>query len=233
MTHAAGPAQGEDARPGRQGHHVRLGRSVAQDRRGDDDDEDATCPAPPPCSAPCRSSPTLGSVVRGDRHPLPLTENMPGRRRHPCRVTCFAARNGKTVEVLNTDAEGRLILADGLSLAVEAECRRHRRPRHAHRCVHRRARARTIAGADGQRRRACRAGARQPPTRAGEKTWPLPLPAELPQATSTREIADMKNIGGRATAARSTRRAVPAGVRRRHVPWVHLDIAGPAPCRRR
>src|SRR5213078_3190198 len=49
---------------------------------------------------------------------LPTTENMPsGRAIKPGDV--LKIRNGKTVEVLNTDAEGRLVLADGLSLAVE------------------------------------------------------------------------------------------------------------------
>src|SRR5207249_11528953 len=50
---------------------------------------------------------------------IPTTENMPGGRAiKPGDV--LKIRNGKTVEVLNTDAEGRLVLADGLSLAVEA-----------------------------------------------------------------------------------------------------------------
>src|SRR5438093_10162797 len=49
---------------------------------------------------------------------VPTTENMPGGRAiKPGDV--LKIRNGKTVEVLNTDAEGRLVLADGLSLAVE------------------------------------------------------------------------------------------------------------------
>src|SRR5207237_9446868 len=49
---------------------------------------------------------------------MPTTENMPsGRAIKPGDV--LRARNGKTIEVLNTDAEGRLVLADGLSLAAE------------------------------------------------------------------------------------------------------------------
>lgn len=51
---------------------------------------------------------------------IPLTDNMTGGlAQRPGDV--FTARNGKTVEVLNTDAEGRLVLADGLSLASEAK----------------------------------------------------------------------------------------------------------------
>ena len=50
---------------------------------------------------------------------MAVTENMPGGGAlKPGDV--LTIRNGKTVEVLNTDAEGRLVLADGLSLAVEA-----------------------------------------------------------------------------------------------------------------
>jgi leucyl aminopeptidase len=50
----------------------------------------------------------------------PVTENMPGgRATKPGDV--LTIRNGNTIEVLNTDAEGRLVLADGLSLAAELE----------------------------------------------------------------------------------------------------------------
>ena len=51
---------------------------------------------------------------------MPLTENMPGgRATKPGDV--LTIRNGKTIEVLNTDAEGRLVLADALALAAEDE----------------------------------------------------------------------------------------------------------------
>ena len=50
--------------------------------------------------------------------------------------------------------------------------------------------------------------------RAGEPVWPLPLPDRVPQAASSREVADIKNIGRRLR-RRAHRRAVPAGVRRR------------------
>ena len=59
----------------------------------------------------------------------PTTENMPGgRATKPGDV--LKIRNGKTIEVVNTDCEGRLVLADGLSLAAEEEPDCHRRPRH-------------------------------------------------------------------------------------------------------
>ena len=90
---------------------------------------------------------------------VPLVENMPsGSAIRPGDV--LKMRNGKTVEVLNTDAEGRLILADALALASRREARRDRRPRDAHGCVRGRAR-RQGRGPDGQRRRLDRAGARR------------------------------------------------------------------------
>ena len=55
------------------------------------------------------------------------------RRRARGPATCCALRNGKTIEVVNTDAEGRLILADALSYAATLRARRHRRRRHPHR----------------------------------------------------------------------------------------------------
>ena len=66
-------------------------------------------------SAPCRRA--ARSVVRVRVTAItPTTENMPGgRATKPGDV--LTIRNGKTIEVLNTDAEGRLVLADGLSLA--------------------------------------------------------------------------------------------------------------------
>ena len=74
----------------------------------------------------------------------PITENLPGHRAmKPGDV--LTARNGATIEVLNTDAEGRLVLADGLSLAAELAARRDHRRRHAHRRRARRARRRRRA----------------------------------------------------------------------------------------
>src|SRR5438874_10980174 len=104
---------------------------------------------------------------------VPTTENMPGGRAiKPGDV--LKARNGKTIEVLNTDAEGRLVLADGLSLAVEAgvdaivdlatltgACMV--------------ALGRKIAGLMGNDEAwVDQVGAAA--DRAGEKVWPLPLP---------------------------------------------------------
>jgi leucyl aminopeptidase len=153
----------------------------------------------------------------------PVTENMPGGRAiKPGDV--LTIRNGNTIEVLNTDAEGRLVLADGLSLAAELQ------PDAiidlatlTGACVV--ALGTSVAGLFGtdddlnQRVEAASA-------RAGEPTWPLPMPEAYKKHIES-DIADMKNIGkagqaGAIAAALLLARFVD------DVPWVHLDIAGPA-----
>ena len=153
----------------------------------------------------------------------PMVENMPsGDAIRPGDVLTF--RNGKTAEVLNTDAEGRLILADALALAAEGK------PDGivdlatlTGACVV--ALGEKIAGlfagdeAFGERVEAAA-------ERAGESMWPLPLPKEYRKMLDS-EIADMKNIshggyGGALTAGLFLQEFVDG------VPWVHLDIAGPA-----
>src|SRR5688500_7170957 len=154
---------------------------------------------------------------------VPTTENMPGGRAiKPGDV--LKIRNGKTVEVLNTDAEGRLILADGLSLAAEEQpdavidlatltgaC-----------MVALGIKVAGLMGNDegwiGQVQRAA--------ARAGEPVWHLPLPQEYRKDLDS-EIADLKNITGNRYGG-----ALTAGLFLSEftggVPWVHLDIAGPA-----
>jgi leucyl aminopeptidase len=153
----------------------------------------------------------------------PITENMPGGRAiKPGDV--LTARNGKTIEVLNTDAEGRLVLADGLSLAAELE------PDAiidlatlTGACVA--ALGNSVAGLfsnnAGLTERVAAAS-----RRSGEATWPLPMPDEYRKHIDS-DVADMKNIGkageaGAIAAALLLARFVG------DVPWVHLDIAGPA-----
>jgi leucyl aminopeptidase len=154
---------------------------------------------------------------------VPTTENMPGGRAiKPGDV--LKIRNGKTVEVLNTDAEGRLILADGLSLAAEEKpdavidlatltgaC-----------VVALGLKIAGLMGNDDTWIGQVRAAA----DRAGEPMWPLPLPQEYRKDLDS-EIADLKNIsGGRGGGA------LTAGLFLSEftgdVPWAHLDIAGPA-----
>jgi leucyl aminopeptidase len=155
---------------------------------------------------------------------LPLTDNMPGG--DATRVgDVLRIRNGTTVEVLNTDAEGRLVLADALSLAGEAE------PDAivdlatlTGACVV--ALGTGIAGLMGNHDGfvdAVRAAA----DAAGEPVWPLPLPDDMRRQLDS-EVADMKNVGagrwgGALIAGLFLQRFVPDGT-----PWAHLDIAGPA-----
>lgn len=153
----------------------------------------------------------------------PITENMPGgNATRPGDV--LIPRNGTSIEVLNTDAEGRLVLADGLSLAAEQEpdlivdiatltgaC-------HV-------ALGDKIAGLwsndQDAAQRVLKASAR-----TGERLWQMPLPADYRKAMDS-DIADIKNIsggkyGGAIYAALFLAEYVGEN------PWVHLDIAGPA-----
>ena len=154
---------------------------------------------------------------------VPATENMPGGRAiKPGDV--LKARNGKTIEVLNTDAEGRLVLADGLSLAVEAE------PDAivdiatltGAQVV---ALGRKIAGLMGNHDGFVEQ-VRGASERVGEPAWVLPLPDSYRKDIDS-EVADIKNIGKPGQAG-----TLIAGLFLKEfvddVPWAHLDIAGPA-----
>ena len=153
----------------------------------------------------------------------PATENMPGgRATKPGDV--LTIRNGLTIEVLNTDAEGRLVLADGLSLAGELD------PDAVidlatltGACVT--ALGMSVAGLFGTDD-ALVSSVRDASERAGEATWPLPLVEDY-RCHIDSEVADMKNVGkggqaGAIAAALLLARFVEG------IPWVHLDIAGPA-----
>jgi leucyl aminopeptidase len=135
----------------------------------------------------------------------------------------LTARNGKTIEVLNTDAEGRLVLADVLSYAVD------RKPDHlidlatlTGACVV--ALGDDVAGLMGNNpdwieRVRSAAGA------VGEWVWPLPL-FDLYADLIRSEVADIKNTGGRPGGALTAGKFLENFVA--GVPWAHLDIAGPA-----
>ncbi len=153
---------------------------------------------------------------------IPITENLPGgKAQKPGDVIRF--RNGKTVEVLNTDAEGRLILADALLLAAEGE------PDAiidlatlTGACIV--ALGTQVAGlfANDQ---ALADRLLAIATETGEPLWQLPLVAEYKDDIKS-AVADLKNIGGghagSITAALFLQEFVGT------TPWVHLDIAGPA-----
>lgn len=154
---------------------------------------------------------------------VPATDNMlGGDATRPGDV--LTIRNGTTVEVLNTDAEGRLVLADALCLAAEAE------PDAVVDVA-------TLTGACmvglGSRIAGLMANdetwadqVRAAADRAGERVWPLPLPDDYRTYLDS-PVADLKNVGprwgGALTAGLFLREFVPAGVA-----WAHLDIAGPA-----
>ena len=153
----------------------------------------------------------------------PATENMPsGSAIRPGDV--LRTRSGTTVEVLNTDAEGRLVLADGLALAVEAGVDAIVDIATLTGAVST-ALGRGIAGLMGNDD-AWVATVQDAAARAGESVWHLPLPPEYRRELDS-EGADLKNIGSSGTAG-----TLIAGLFLNEftagVPWTHLDIAGTA-----
>jgi leucyl aminopeptidase len=154
---------------------------------------------------------------------LALVENMPGGRAMKLGDV-LRARNGKTIEVLNTDAEGRLILADALSYAVDQGA--------SHivdlatltgACMV--ALGHEVAGLmtnDESWGKSVLAAA----DAVGEKAWPLPMFPHYAEMIKS-SIADIKNTGGsRYAGAISAAKFLEEFVG--NTPWVHLDIAGPA-----
>lgn len=151
------------------------------------------------------------------------TENMPGSKAlHPGDV--ITAMNGKTVEVNNTDAEGRLVLADALTYAVGQKADELIDVATLTGAVVT-ALGRAAAGIMGSSQdlvdRVMEAG-----EIAGEKYWQLPLFDEYKQALHS-DVADLINAGSRGEAGSSC-----GGMFLKEFidgkPWVHLDIAGVA-----
>jgi len=153
---------------------------------------------------------------------VPLAENMPGgRAMRPGDI--LRSASGKTVEVINTDAEGRLVLGDGLWYARELGA--------THlvdiatltgACVVALGRGASglFARPDDWSARVGEAGAR-----AGERAWPMPLFDDYFEQMKS-EPADMTNSGGRA--AGSITAALFLKQFAGDQPWAHLDIAGTA-----
>src|SRR5579883_905841 len=150
------------------------------------------------------------------------TENMPsGKAQKPGDVQI--AMSGKSIEIINTDAEGRLVLADGLHYAKQLGC--------THLID-----AATLTGAVVVALGYVNAGIfandekmyerfSKAEAQAGEKFWRLPLDDEYKEMIKS-DIADIKNTGGRwggaVTAAMFLKEFVG------DTPWMHLDIAGVA-----
>jgi leucyl aminopeptidase len=153
---------------------------------------------------------------------IPTTDNLPGpNAQKPGDVIRYL--NGKTIEVLNTDAEGRLILADALALAAKQKpdyminlatltgacmvalgtqvaglfSNDHALAERVMRCAH----------------------------ESGEKLWQLPLVKEYREDIKS-SVADIRNIGGGHGGAIIAALILQEFVD--EIPWAHLDIAGPA-----
>jgi len=153
---------------------------------------------------------------------VPAAENLPsGAAQRPGDVV--RAMNGKTIEVVNTDAEGRLILADalcyvrdqGVSRIVDLATLTGA-------CVIALGIVRTGAFGNDQGfiEQVIKAG-----EEAGEKIWPMPMDEEYDEQIKS-DIADLKNVGGRKGGAITAARFLAHFVD--DTPWVHLDIAGTA-----
>jgi leucyl aminopeptidase len=154
---------------------------------------------------------------------MPMTENMPGGRAiKPGDVVRI--RNGKTIEVLNTDCEGRLVLADALCLAGEESPDAVVDLATLTGAVVV-ALGRRIAGLMGNDDRIV-AAVEQAAARAGEPVWRLPLPAGY-RSSYDSEVADMKNLGTPGEAATLVAGLI-LGEFVGTTPWAHLDMAGPA-----
>ena len=152
-----------------------------------------------------------------------LVENMPdGAAQRPGDIVTAMA--GKTIEIINTDAEGRLVLADLLAYAEDRF-----KPRfmidlatltgaviialgHFH--------AGMFASDDALAAALSAAG-----EASGERVWRMPLGAEYDKLIDSK-FADMKNTGGRAAGAITGAQFVKRFVK--DTPWAHLDIAGTA-----
>jgi leucyl aminopeptidase len=168
-------------------------------------------------------------VVAGLRLPLavvaliPCTENLPsGKAYKPGDV--IRSLSGQTIEVISTDAEGRLILADALSYAGQFT------PQAVidlatltGACVV--ALGNGVSGLMGNDDDLL-ARVQAAAEKSGEKVWPLPLWDTYFELLKS-EVADVKNVGGRKAGAITgglfLKQFVPQGV-----PWAHLDIAGSA-----
>jgi leucyl aminopeptidase len=165
----------------------------------------------------------LGPKVKAVGY-LAIAENMPsGTAQRPSDV--LTIYGGTTVEVLNTDAEGRLVMADAIVRAGEDE------PdlivdvatlTGAQLVALGTRTAGVMANDDDVREKVVDAAGR-----AGESAWPMPLPDDMRKNLDS-AVADIANIsgerwGGMLTAGIFLKEFVPEGVR-----WAHLDIAGPS-----
>jgi leucyl aminopeptidase len=154
---------------------------------------------------------------------VPSVENMPSATSYrPGDI--INMYNGKTVEVLNTDAEGRLILADALAYGIKIY-----NPKAiidlatlTGACVI--ALGANVAGAIGTNKHLIERLIKVS-EKTGEKIWELPLFDEFQEQLKS-TVADIKNIGGRPAGAITA--AAFLSNFTGSVPWIHVDIAGTA-----
>lgn len=154
---------------------------------------------------------------------VPMAENMPGGKAYrPGDV--ITQYGGKTIEILNTDAEGRLILADAIARACEDN------PTHlidtatltGAQLVALGERTPGVLGTDEFRDRVAELS-----QEVGEQGWAMPISEELAEALKS-PVADLRNVtnsrfGGMSVAAAYLREFVGEEIN-----WTHLDVAGPA-----
>lgn len=152
---------------------------------------------------------------------IPATENLPGGSAYrPGDI--LKSHNGKTIEVLNTDAEGRLLLADALSYATRYK------PRY---CID----LATLTGACVVALGSERSGLftqdeklaqmiNEAAEYTGDRVWRMPIGEEYTELIKS-DIADVKNIGGRDAGASTAASFLAEFVT---YPWAHIDIAGTA-----
>ncbi|MGB8020559.1 MAG: leucyl aminopeptidase [Candidatus Nanopelagicales bacterium] len=172
--------------------------------------------------AAVRAIATLAVPVKVTAY-LAIAENMPsGTAQRPGDV--ITAYGGKTVEVLNTDAEGRLVMMDALVRcgADSPDAIVDVATLTGAQLIALGTRVAGIMANDDAWRGEVHAAA----TASGELAWQMPIPEELRSSLDS-TVADLANVGerngGMLTASAFLREFVPQGV-----PWAHIDIAGPA-----
>ena len=153
---------------------------------------------------------------------VPATENLPsGTALKPADI--IKAMNGKTMEILNTDAEGRLILADALCYAVKSGAKEI-------------IDVATLTGACQIALGTITTGAftnnqalidkvLAAGKQAGENAWQMPMFDDYKEMIKS-DIADIKNTGGRYAGAITAAKFLEEFVGK--TPWVHLDLTGPS-----
>lgn len=154
---------------------------------------------------------------------VPMAENLPsGTAYRPADVVTF--RNGKKAEITNTDAEGRVVLADAIARAAEdrPDALLETSTLTGAQMVALGSRTSGVMGSDDLRDTVVEAS-----RRAGESMWPMPLPAELRRGLDS-PVADFTNantdrLGGMLVGGHFLKEFVPADL-----PWAHIDIAGPS-----